>query len=65
MDPSGIRIGTAALASRDIGPDAMERLAGWIDQVVGAVDDDGVIERVRAEVREFASSYPAPGLLES
>lgn len=65
MDPSGIRIGTAALASRDIGPDAMERIAGWIDRVVASVDDDDIISRVRAEVEEFATSYPAPGLLES
>lgn len=63
MDPSGIRIGTAALSSRGIGADEMGRLAGWIDTVAANLDDDAVLERVRLEVKEFAADYPAPGLL--
>ena len=63
MDPSGIRIGTAALSSRGIGADQMGRLAGWIDAVAANLDDDAVLERIRLEVKEFAADYPAPGLL--
>jgi len=63
MDPSGIRIGTAALSSRGIGADEMGRLAGWIDTVAANLDDDAVLERVRLDVKEFAADYPAPGLL--
>lgn len=63
MDPSGIRIGTAALSSRGIGAAEMGRLAGWIDTVAANLDDDAVLERVRLEVKEFAADYPAPGLL--
>jgi glycine hydroxymethyltransferase len=64
FDPSGIRIGTAAIASRDIGPDKMEHLAQWIDRVVSDIENDDVISSVRAEVKEFAKSYPAPGIIE-
>jgi glycine hydroxymethyltransferase len=64
FDPSGIRIGTAAIASRDIGPDKMEHLAEWIDRVVSDIENDDVISSVRAEVKEFAKSYPAPGIIE-
>lgn len=61
-DPSGIRIGTAAIASRGVGPDEMKKLGGWIDDVVRNADDEALIARVRSEVEEFAKSYPAPGI---
>lgn len=64
FDPSGIRIGTAAMATRGIGPEHMERLAGWIDSVLGAMDDTALQGRVRAEVRDFLSDFPAPGIPE-
>ncbi|TVR03111.1 MAG: serine hydroxymethyltransferase [Deltaproteobacteria bacterium] len=62
FDPSGIRIGTAAMASRGIGAEHMTRLADWVDQVVAASDDTSVEERVRGEVEEFLIDFPAPGL---
>lgn len=61
-DPSGIRIGTAAIASRGVGPEEMKKLGGWIDDVVRNADDEALIARVRSEVEEFAKSYPAPGI---
>jgi len=64
MDPSGVRIGTAAMASRGIGAREMARVASWIDEVVGAPDDDALCARVAGEVREFVADYPAPGLLQ-
>ena len=64
FDPSGIRIGTAAVTSRGMGPDDMDRVAGWIDQVVSAQADGdaGVAETVAAEVHEFCRGFPTPGL---
>ncbi len=62
FDPSGIRIGAAAVATRGMGPDTMSTLAGWMDDVITAHEDDAVIDRVRNEVREFVADYPAPGL---
>lgn len=62
FDPSGIRIGAAAVASRGIGPEHMDTLAGWIDEVVQNREDEATIERVRAAVAEFVSDFPAPGL---
>lgn len=64
FDPSGIRIGTAALASREIGPDRMEELGGWIDRVVSDIDNEKSVAAVRSEVSEFAKSFPAPGIIE-
>ena len=62
FDPSGVRIGTAAIASRGIGPEHMGTLAGWMSQALKAADDDAALARIAAEVQAFASSYPAPGL---
>jgi len=64
FDPSGIRIGTAAVTSRGMGVDDMTQVAAWIDQVVEAerAGDGAAVEKVGAEVREFCSRYPVPGL---
>jgi glycine hydroxymethyltransferase len=42
----------------------MDRVAGWIDQVIDAekAGDDAGVEKVAAEVHEFARSFPMPGL---
>lgn len=62
FDPSGIRMGTAALTSRGMGPSEMQRLAGFMNRVVQAPDDSALLERIAAEVKEMCSAFPAPGL---
>jgi len=64
FDPSGVRIGTAAVTSRGMTTDDMDKVADWIDRVCQAesAGDESGVEKVGAEVREFARSYPMPGL---
>ncbi|MFT4703269.1 MAG: glycine hydroxymethyltransferase [Bradymonadia bacterium] len=62
FDPSGIRIGAAAMASRGMGVSEMSALAGWIDTVIDNVENDAVLAGVRDSVRGFVSDFPAPGL---
>jgi glycine hydroxymethyltransferase len=62
FDPSGVRMGTAAITSRGLGTDEMKRLAGFIDRVVAAPDDNRVVEAVAGEVRELCASFPPPGI---
>jgi glycine hydroxymethyltransferase len=64
FDPSGIRIGTAAVTSRGMGPADMDRVAGWIDVVVAAesAGDESAVEKVAAEVHAFTRGFPVPGL---
>ncbi|HTM45800.1 MAG TPA: serine hydroxymethyltransferase, partial [Polyangiaceae bacterium] len=64
FDPSGVRMGTAAVTSRGMGVDEMKKLAGFIDRVVSAPEDAGVIAKVESEVREVCNSFPAPGILQ-
>ncbi len=44
----------------------MRRIAAWMDEVIGNVDDEAVIERVRGEVKELlralSRSRRPPGL---
>ncbi|MCH7718251.1 MAG: serine hydroxymethyltransferase [Chloroflexi bacterium] len=62
FSPSGIRIGTPAVSSRGFGEAEMRRIAGWMDEVIAAPEDEAVSERVRAEVQELCADFPAPGV---
>lgn len=62
LDPSGIRIGTAALTTRGMRQDEMKRVGGWILRVLKSPDDTSTIEAVKGEIREFAKSFPVPGI---
>ena len=62
FDPSGLRIGTPAITSRGMGPAEMTKVADFIDRVVKAPEDEAVIARVAAEVKELCSGFPAPGI---
>ena len=63
FDPSGLRIGTAAITTRGLGAEQMPLVAAWIDEVVQGVakQDETVAERVAGQVRELLASYPMPG----
>ena len=65
FDPSGVRIGTAAVTSRGMTPADMETVASWIDRVVEGerTGDQSAVEKVAGEVKEFCGRYPTPGLL--
>lgn len=62
FDPSGIRLGTPALATRGFSVKEMPQIARWIAEVVAAPDDEAVAARVAGEVKEMCASFPAPGL---
>ena len=62
LDPSGIRIGTAALTTRGMQEDAMQQVGGWILQVLNAPDETSVTNRVAQEIQEFTNAYPVPGI---
>jgi len=61
LDPSGIRIGTAALTTRGMREDDMKRVGAWILRILADTADAGLADRVRREIREFAQSFPVPG----
>jgi len=62
LDPSGIRIGTAALTTRGMKEAEMKRVGAWILEVLRTPEDDRIAGRLRNEIREFASDFPVPGI---
>lgn len=62
MDPSGVRIGTAALTTRGMKQDEMKKVGAWILRVLKSPDDESVLAAVRNEIREFTKSFPVPGI---
>lgn len=62
-DPSGIRIGTPAVASRGMKEPEMKLIAGWIDQIVASPEDEALAGKVAGEIRELCKGFPAPGIL--
>ncbi len=62
MDPSGVRIGTAALTTRGMKQDEMKKVGAWILRVLKSPEDAAVTEAVRGEIREFTKSFPVPGI---
>ncbi|MFC5753588.1 serine hydroxymethyltransferase [Actinomadura rugatobispora] len=66
FDPSGLRVGTAAITTRGLEPGQMPRVAAWIDDIVRATargEDEtaGEERRVAAEIRELLAAHPMPG----
>jgi glycine hydroxymethyltransferase len=63
FDPSGIRLGAAAITTRGLGVEQMPQIAEWMDRTIQAANegDDAAINRIAAEVSEFLSAYPMPG----
>ena len=65
FDPSGIRIGTAAITSRGMKEPEMKKLADWMAQVVESPENDSLQASIAKEVAELCSGFPAPGLATS
>jgi glycine hydroxymethyltransferase len=60
MDPSGIRIGTPALTSRNMREGEMRQIAKWITQVLASPGDAATAGRIRGEVKALCQQFPAP-----
>jgi glycine hydroxymethyltransferase len=62
FDPSGIRLGTAAVTTRGFGAAEMVAIAGWMDRVTCAVsrEDEAELDLVFKEVKELTAGFPVP-----
>ena len=58
MKAGGIRVGTPAVTTRGMREPEMEKIAGWIAEVLDHLEDAPTEQRVRAEVAALAAKFP-------
>jgi glycine hydroxymethyltransferase len=58
LKASGIRIGTPAVTTRGMGTAEMELIGKWIADALEHIGDEGVIQRIREQVRELTARFP-------
>lgn len=62
FDPSGIRLGTPAVTTRGMKEPEMDKIAGWINEVITNINDEEMYPRVKAEIEGMCLKFPVPGI---
>ena len=62
FDPSGIRLGSAAVTSRGFKEEEMVRIGEWISEIVADPDNTGLQTQISEKVAALCAAFPAPGL---
>ncbi|MFL6054860.1 MAG: serine hydroxymethyltransferase [Actinoallomurus sp.] len=60
-NPSGIRLGTAAITTRGLTEEHMPFIASSIDQAVAAAEDEAALDKIATEIRELLAGFAMPG----
>ena len=58
LDPSGLRLGTAALSTRGLTEKEMKLIGLWLAEIIKRPQDKKLISRVRQEVRNLTKKFP-------
>lgn len=58
FDPSGIRIGTAALTTRGLGGNEMDEIGGLMVRTLKNVDNKENLNKIRLEILQICDKYP-------
>ena len=58
MDPSGVRLGTAAITTRGFDEEDSRVVARIIDRAIQAKDDDAALAKIRQEIIELCKKHP-------
>ncbi len=62
MDPSGVRLGTAAITTRGMKEAEMEILGNFILKAIEKRADENGLWKLHEEVKEFCKTFPVPGI---
>jgi glycine hydroxymethyltransferase len=61
-NPSGIRLGTAAVTSRGFKEKEMFQVGEWINAVISEPDNEMLISEIATDIASFCRDFPPPGL---
>ncbi|NNF47135.1 MAG: serine hydroxymethyltransferase [Desulfofustis sp.] len=61
-NPSGIRLGTAAVTSRGFKEKEMIRVGEWIDAVISDPENERLHAEIAQDVASYCRAYPPPGI---
>lgn len=62
FDPSGIRMGTAAVTSRGFRQTQMVQVGEWLNAVISEPENDRLITEIAEDVAAYCGDFPAPGI---
>ena len=62
LNPSGIRLGTAAITTRGFGTIEIKQVANWFDRVLNNLENHAILAEVKQQVTELGRRLPPPGL---
>lgn len=62
LDPSGIRLGTAALTTRGMKEEHMDTVAELIDEAIMNKENSAALEILARKVKQFSVNFPVPGI---
>lgn len=55
---SGIRVGTAAVTTRGLKEDDMEKIVGYIDEVINNHENESKLTAIKSEINQWMSQFP-------
>ncbi|MBN1647301.1 MAG: serine hydroxymethyltransferase [Spirochaetales bacterium] len=60
FDPSGIRMGAAAVTSRGFKESEMKMIGEWIDKIAADFENEDLLAKIAGEVRTLCKKFPVP-----
>jgi len=60
MNPSGLRIGTAALTTRGMDESEMKQIAKWIDSSIENRENPEYLDNIKKDVEKLSKEFPLP-----
>ena len=60
MNPSGLRIGTAALTTRGMGESEMKQIAKWVDSSIENRENPEYLDNIKKDVEKLSKEFPLP-----
>ena len=60
MNPSGVRLGTAAITTRGMKEEEVKKVASWINEAIENKNNDEKLKEIKNQVKELCLQFPLP-----